>query len=36
MMTSEIDNTLAELGWRHFFQAQLAIDELECDLARRA
>ncbi len=28
-MTSETDNTLAELGWRNFFQAQLAIDELE-------
>ena len=29
MMTSQTDNTLADLGWRNFFQAQLAIDELE-------
>jgi ribosome biogenesis GTPase len=34
-MTSEIDNTLAELGWRHFFQAQLAIDELESTVPGR-
>jgi len=34
-MTSETDNTLAELGWRHFFQSQLAIDELESTLPGR-
>jgi ribosome biogenesis GTPase len=35
MMTSETDNTLVDLGWRHFFQVQLAIDELDATLPWR-
>jgi ribosome biogenesis GTPase len=35
IMTPDSGITLAELGWRHFFQAQLAIDDLEATLPHR-